>query len=97
MRLSGARDLPNLFIPRRDQFFKVDAIPILGTGKLDLRALRKLAEAAVAEKVPAGAGAEQARPKSAFVLLNDGRLFEYNVPLAARPGTDHDNSMILFV
>ena len=33
-----AKDLPNLFLPKRDQFFKVDAIPILGTGKLDLRA-----------------------------------------------------------
>ena len=56
-----AKDLPNLFIPRRDQFYKVDAIPILGTGKLDLRALRRMAEAAVGEKVPAGAGVVSAR------------------------------------
>jgi acyl-[acyl-carrier-protein]-phospholipid O-acyltransferase/long-chain-fatty-acid--[acyl-carrier-protein] ligase len=40
------RGLPNLFIPRRDQFIKVDAIPILGSGKLDLRAVRQMAEAA---------------------------------------------------
>jgi acyl-[acyl-carrier-protein]-phospholipid O-acyltransferase / long-chain-fatty-acid--[acyl-carrier-protein] ligase len=53
-----AKDLPNLFLPKRDQFFKVDAIPILGTGKLDLRALRKMAEAAVTDKVGAGAIAE---------------------------------------
>ena len=32
-----AKDLPNLFLPKRDQFFKIDAMPILGTGKLDLR------------------------------------------------------------
>jgi acyl-[acyl-carrier-protein]-phospholipid O-acyltransferase/long-chain-fatty-acid--[acyl-carrier-protein] ligase len=35
--------LPNLWIPRRDAFFKVDAIPYLGTGKLDLRKVRELA------------------------------------------------------
>ena len=40
----GNQGLPNLFIPRRDQFIKVDAIPILGTGKLDLRAIQKIAE-----------------------------------------------------
>ena len=32
--------LPNLFIPGRDSFFEVDAIPLLGTGKLDLRAAK---------------------------------------------------------
>jgi acyl-[acyl-carrier-protein]-phospholipid O-acyltransferase/long-chain-fatty-acid--[acyl-carrier-protein] ligase len=35
--------LPNLFIPRRDSFIHVDGIPVLGTGKVDLRALRKIA------------------------------------------------------
>lgn len=35
--------LPNLWIPRRDQFFAVSSFPILGTGKLDLCALRQLA------------------------------------------------------
>ena len=42
----SAKDLPNLFLPKRDQFIKVDAIPILGTGKLDLSAMKKLAEEA---------------------------------------------------
>ncbi len=46
----GAHGLPNLFIPRRDQFFKVDVIPILGTGKLDLRAIHKAAEEALAAR-----------------------------------------------
>ena len=36
-------DLPNLWKPRPDQFFKVDAFPYLGTGKLDLRTVRELA------------------------------------------------------
>src|SRR5262249_9492305 len=41
------RGLPNLFIPRRDHFIRVDAIPMLGTGKLDLRAIRRVAEEAL--------------------------------------------------
>jgi len=36
--------LPNLFIPRRDHFIKVDELPVLGTGKLDLRAIKRIAE-----------------------------------------------------
>lgn len=36
-------DLPNLWKPRRDQFCSVPAIPILGTGKTDLRQVRAVA------------------------------------------------------
>ncbi len=36
-------ELPNLWKPRPDQFFHIDAIPYLGTGKLDLRKVRELA------------------------------------------------------
>ena len=36
-------DLPNLWKPRTDQFFRVESFPYLGTGKLDLRALRERA------------------------------------------------------
>jgi acyl-[acyl-carrier-protein]-phospholipid O-acyltransferase/long-chain-fatty-acid--[acyl-carrier-protein] ligase len=46
----GTLGLPNLFIPRRDHFIEVDKIPILGTGKLDLRALRQVAEEALGAK-----------------------------------------------
>ena len=35
--------LPNLFVPRRDQFIKVDKLPVLGTGKLDLREVKRVA------------------------------------------------------
>lgn len=35
--------LPSIYVPGADGFIKVDAIPILGTGKLDLRGLRTLA------------------------------------------------------
>ena len=39
----GQRGLPNLFIPGRNQFVEVDEIPMLGTGKLDLKLARELA------------------------------------------------------
>lgn len=39
-------DLPNISRPRLNHYFKIDAIPILGTGKLDILALRQLALAA---------------------------------------------------
>jgi len=41
-KLAGS-DLPNLWKPRPDQFFHVEALPVLGTGKLDLRQVRELA------------------------------------------------------
>lgn len=36
-------DIPNLWLPARDSFLEVDDIPVLGTGKLDLRGLKQLA------------------------------------------------------
>ncbi len=35
--------LPNLWVPRLNQFFRIESIPVLGTGKLDLRKIRSLA------------------------------------------------------
>ncbi len=35
--------LPNIFIPSADSFFEVESLPILGTGKLDLRGIKDLA------------------------------------------------------
>jgi acyl-[acyl-carrier-protein]-phospholipid O-acyltransferase/long-chain-fatty-acid--[acyl-carrier-protein] ligase len=43
-------DLPNLWKPRADQFFHIDALPYLGTGKLDLRKAREIAAARSAGK-----------------------------------------------
>jgi len=39
----GESGLPNLWIPRANQFYFVEEFPHLGTGKLDLRAARELA------------------------------------------------------
>jgi len=38
-RLSDT-DLPKLWIPKREDIHQVDAVPVLGTGKLDLKAVK---------------------------------------------------------
>ena len=40
----GKSDLPALWRPRRDQFVRLEKLPYLGTGKLDLRKARELAQ-----------------------------------------------------
>jgi len=50
----GESGLPNLWIPRANQFFAVEELPHLGTGKLDLRKIKEMAlEHSPAEKEPA--------------------------------------------
>jgi len=39
-----ARGVPKLWIPPADDFVQVEAIPLLGTGKFDLRRIRQIAE-----------------------------------------------------
>jgi len=36
-------DLPNLWRPRPNAFHRIDQIPVLATGKMDIRAVRKMA------------------------------------------------------
>ena len=43
-------DLPNLWKPRADRFVRVETFPYLGTGKLDLRRIREMAERASAHE-----------------------------------------------
>ena len=40
----AACDLPNLWKPKADSFFRVEQFPLLGTGKLDLRQVKELAQ-----------------------------------------------------
>ena len=47
--LAGA-GLPNLWIPRREMFFLVEALPMLGSGKLDLAEVNRIAATRVAHK-----------------------------------------------
>jgi acyl-[acyl-carrier-protein]-phospholipid O-acyltransferase/long-chain-fatty-acid--[acyl-carrier-protein] ligase len=35
--------LPKLWLPKQDNFHAVDALPVLGTGKLDIRQAKALA------------------------------------------------------
>jgi acyl-[acyl-carrier-protein]-phospholipid O-acyltransferase/long-chain-fatty-acid--[acyl-carrier-protein] ligase len=44
--IAGLREagLPNIWIPKADDFVKVDALPLLGSGKLDLLGLKKMVE-----------------------------------------------------
>jgi acyl-[acyl-carrier-protein]-phospholipid O-acyltransferase/long-chain-fatty-acid--[acyl-carrier-protein] ligase len=41
-------DLPNLWKPKADAFVRVEAFPLLGTGKLDLRRVKEIAQASAA-------------------------------------------------
>ena len=50
--------LPNLFIPSRDSFYEVEALPVVGTGKLDLKRIRQIA----LEAAPGRAMAAAERP-----------------------------------
>jgi acyl-[acyl-carrier-protein]-phospholipid O-acyltransferase/long-chain-fatty-acid--[acyl-carrier-protein] ligase len=43
----ATRGLPPLFVPRANQFVPIDALPVLGTGKLDLRRVKELCLQAV--------------------------------------------------
>jgi acyl-[acyl-carrier-protein]-phospholipid O-acyltransferase/long-chain-fatty-acid--[acyl-carrier-protein] ligase len=49
--LSG-RGLPNIYIPSADSFCQVESLPVLGTGKLDLKGIKQVA----LEKFAAGEG-----------------------------------------
>ena len=45
--INGLREagLPNIWIPKAEDFVKVDALPLLGSGKLDLQGVKKMVEA----------------------------------------------------
>ena len=38
-----AGGLPNLWVPDKEMFFRIEALPLLGSGKLDLGAVKKMA------------------------------------------------------
>lgn len=40
----SACDLPNLWKPKADSFLRIDTFPMLGTGKLDLRRVKEIAQ-----------------------------------------------------
>ena len=56
-RRLGEAGLPNLWLPAADAFLEVERIPVLGTGKLDLKALGELAKSRSGETEPAATAA----------------------------------------
>lgn len=46
----NSSDLPNLWKPRKENYFMVDALPALGSGKLDFKRLKEIAIAFVQNK-----------------------------------------------
>lgn len=46
----GKTDLPKLWIPKRECFIPVETIPLLGTGKVDLRGVKTLAKQLMEKK-----------------------------------------------
>jgi acyl-[acyl-carrier-protein]-phospholipid O-acyltransferase/long-chain-fatty-acid--[acyl-carrier-protein] ligase len=44
-KIISESDLPNLWRPRQDKYFKIDELPTLGSGKLDLKQLKGMARA----------------------------------------------------
>ena len=42
-RKMGNSELPNLWRPRPNNFYRIDAIPVLGTGKMNIKAVKKMA------------------------------------------------------
>jgi acyl-[acyl-carrier-protein]-phospholipid O-acyltransferase/long-chain-fatty-acid--[acyl-carrier-protein] ligase len=56
-RQLSATALPRLWLPKREDIFQVDEIPLLGSGKIDLRAAKRLAQS-MASMAPVMSGAE---------------------------------------
>jgi len=50
-RIMRECDLPNLWKPRNENFLKIDSMPTLGSGKLDVKQLKDIANALVAERI----------------------------------------------
>ena len=50
MFLGSSSDMPNLWKPRRENYFPIDVLPTLGSGKLDLKKMKELAKEAVAHR-----------------------------------------------
>jgi acyl-[acyl-carrier-protein]-phospholipid O-acyltransferase/long-chain-fatty-acid--[acyl-carrier-protein] ligase len=51
-------ELENLFRPKADKYVGVEAIPVLGSGKLDIMGIRRVAVERIRESEPEGRFAE---------------------------------------
>lgn len=46
------RGLPNLWIPKKENFYRIEAIPLLGTGKVDLKKTKSIAQELAGKQRP---------------------------------------------
>jgi acyl-[acyl-carrier-protein]-phospholipid O-acyltransferase/long-chain-fatty-acid--[acyl-carrier-protein] ligase len=46
------RGLPNLWLPAERDFVQISEVPVLGTGKIDLKRIRELAQEKVRRNSP---------------------------------------------
>jgi acyl-[acyl-carrier-protein]-phospholipid O-acyltransferase/long-chain-fatty-acid--[acyl-carrier-protein] ligase len=44
-------NLPKLWIPKRENLYSVDSLPLLGSGKVDLRQIKAMAQARAQKRV----------------------------------------------
>ena len=42
-KLADEKGIPNIFIPSADSFYETEELPLLGTGKLDLKGIKDMA------------------------------------------------------
>ena len=49
MKRAQESAIPKLWLPKKDSFFQVAALPVLGVGKLDLKQMKEIAERLSAE------------------------------------------------
>jgi acyl-[acyl-carrier-protein]-phospholipid O-acyltransferase/long-chain-fatty-acid--[acyl-carrier-protein] ligase len=45
------KGLPNLWIPKKENFYRIDVIPLLGTGKVDLKKIKLMAQGLASKQV----------------------------------------------
>ncbi|MDI6774988.1 MAG: acyl-[ACP]--phospholipid O-acyltransferase [Verrucomicrobiota bacterium] len=74
--IAKASDLPNLWKPKRENFVRIEVMPTLGSGKLDLRRMREMAREFVAGKptlVERVAGKILGKPRGNDLVLRTSR------------------------
>ena len=49
-KIIDACDIPNLWKPKKNNFFTVEAMPTLGSGKFDIKAIKDTAKTLVEER-----------------------------------------------
>ena len=87
-------EIPNLWLPSADSFIEVPEIPVLGTGKLDLRALKQLAlEKTNSEKTNTEKTAKEAPARAGPLSALNWTQHEADAPSVACVSLSRDSSI----